>query len=90
MTAAGARLLPVLLSGGFAAVALRTRFRVSAPAGTTTIESCLRDTCGPGISFGMHLGAARANRKPVLQLLTEAGRAAGFAKVSINPLTSEL
>ena len=37
-----------------------------------------------------HLGAARANRKPVLQLLTARGETAGFAKISVNPLTRDL
>lgn len=88
--AAGARLLPLLLTAGLAPVAMRTRLRVSAPPGTATIESCLREAAGPGLSFSMHLGAPRANRKPVLQLLTSDGAIAGFAKIGINPLTSEL
>jgi hypothetical protein len=37
-----------------------------------------------------HLGAARANRKPVLQLLTPRGATVGFAKISVNPLTRDL
>jgi hypothetical protein len=38
----------------------------------------------------MYLGPARANRKPVLQLLTSSGETVGFAKIGINPLTSRL
>ena len=38
----------------------------------------------------MHLGAARANRKPVLQLLTPDGETVGFAKIGVSPLTSSL
>jgi hypothetical protein len=45
---------------------------------------------GRDISTSTHLGAPRANRKPVLRLLTARGEAAGFAKISINPLTREL
>jgi hypothetical protein len=90
VTAAGARVLPLLLTAGLAPLAMRTRLRVSAPPGTATIESCLREAAGPGITFSLHLGAPRANRKPVLQLLTRHGATAGFAKVGINPLTSEL
>jgi hypothetical protein len=90
VAAAGARLLPLLLTAGLAPVAMRTRFRVSAPPGTATIETCLREAAGPGITFSLHLGAPRANRKPVLQLLTGDGATAGFAKIGINPLTSEL
>jgi len=38
----------------------------------------------------MYLGPARANRKPVLQLVTGSGETAGFAKVGINPLSRSL
>src|SRR5699024_6211437 len=37
-----------------------------------------------------HVGPPRANRKPVLLLLTPGGRAIGYAKVAINDLTSRL
>lgn len=90
VVAAGTRVLPLLLSAGLASVAMRTRFRVSAPPGTATIESYLTQAAGPGITFSMHLGAARANRKPVLQLLSGGGATVGFAKVGVNSLTSEL
>jgi len=90
VAAIGAKVLPPLLSTGLISVAMRTRFRVSAPPGTATIESYLAQIAGPGITFSTHLGAARANRKPVLQLLTIGGATVGFAKVSINPLTSDL
>jgi hypothetical protein len=90
VAAAGARVLPLLLTAGLAPLAMRTRLRVSAPPGTATIESCLREAAGPGISFSLHLGAPRANRKPVLQLLTGHGATTGFAKIGINPLTREL
>jgi hypothetical protein len=90
LAAAGAQLLPLLLTAGLAPVAMRTRLWVSAPPGTGTIESCLREAAGPGITFSLHLGAPRANRKPVLQLLTGHGATVGFAKIGINPLTREL
>jgi hypothetical protein len=45
---------------------------------------------GRPVLVSVHLGAPRANRKPVLQLLTEAGETIGFAKVGINPLTASL
>jgi hypothetical protein len=42
------------------------------------------------IRVSMYLGPARANRKPVLQLLTGTGETVGFAKIGVSPLTSRL
>ena len=38
----------------------------------------------------LHLGPARANRKPVLQLIAPDGETLGFAKLGIGPLTRRL
>jgi hypothetical protein len=84
------RALSLGLSSGIGGVALRNRLRVHAPAGAPTIESYLRDKLGVDIRISMHLGAARANRKPVLQLLTQDGDTVGFAKIGVSPLTSNL
>ena len=62
----------------------------SAGPGTGTIEAYLRSVLGYEVLISTHLGAASANRKPVLQLLTPRGETAGFAKVSVNPLTRDL
>ena len=62
----------------------------SADPGTGTIEAYLHSVLGYEVLISTHLGAARANRKPVLQLLTPGGETAGFAKVSVNPLTRDL
>jgi hypothetical protein len=62
----------------------------STDPGTGTIEAYLRSVLGYEVLISTHLGAARANRKPVLQLLTRRGETAGFAKVSVNPLTRDL
>jgi len=101
---AGSRALALALAAGGASVGLGGRLRVSAdppagtadpPAGTAdppagTIEAYLRSVLGYEVLISTHLGAARANRKPVLQLLTTRGETAGFAKVSVNPLTRDL
>jgi hypothetical protein len=87
---AGSRALALALAGGAAAAGLGGRLRVSAGPGTDTIEAYLRSVLGHDVLISTHLGAARANRKPVLQLLTPRGEAAGFAKISINPLTRDL
>ena len=97
---AGSRALALALAAGGASVGLGGRLRVSAGPGTAdpgtgdpgtgTIEAYLRSVLGYEVLISTHLGAARANRKPVLQLLTRRGETAGFAKVSVNPLTRDL
>lgn len=87
---AGSRALALALACGAGAAGLGGRLRVQVPEGTGTIEAHLSAVLGRDISISTHLGAARANRKPVLQLLTARGETAGFAKISINPLTREL
>jgi hypothetical protein len=97
---AGSRALALALAAGGASVGLGGRLRVSAGPGTAgpgtadpgagTIEAYLGSVLGYEVLISTHLGAARANRKPVLQLLTPRGESAGFAKVSVNPLTRDL
>jgi hypothetical protein len=62
----------------------------TAGPGAGTIEAYLRSVLGYEVLISTHLGAARANRKPVLQLLTPRGETVGFAKISVNPLTRDL
>ena len=94
---AGSRALALALAAGGAGAGLGGRLRVSADPGigsagpgTGTIEAYLHSVLGREVLVSIHLGGARANRKPVLQLLTPRGEAAGFAKVSVNPLTRDL
>jgi hypothetical protein len=86
----GARALSAVLTSGLGRPLLRRRISVAAPPGADTIEAYLRQVAVPDLRVGMYLGPPRANRKPVLQLLTSAGRLAGFAKIGINPLTGRL
>jgi hypothetical protein len=64
--------------------------------GVETIETYLRGALTPAGAAGhdlvlsMSIGPARANRKPVLQVLTRHGRTVGFAKVGVNELTRGL
>lgn len=76
--------------GAGVARALLPGVRVTAPAGAATIETYLAGVLGREVRVSMHLGPPRANRKPVLQLVTPAGEPAGFAKIGISPLTREL
>lgn len=59
-------------------------------AGAPTIEHYLRAVLDDDVLLSLHIGPARANRKPVLQLLTRAGATVGFAKLGINELTRTL
>jgi hypothetical protein len=86
----GARALSLALATGIAGTTLRSRIRVHIPPGADTIESYLRAALGRDLLVSMHLGPARANRKPVLQLLTARGQPAGFAKIGTGPLTRAL
>lgn len=42
------------------------------------------------VHFGIHIGPARANRKPVLQILDDSARTLGFAKLGTTGLTRDL
>jgi len=84
------RALSMMLRSGIGAVVLRDRLRVEAPTGAPTIESYLKASLGLDLVVSMHVGAARANRKPVLQLLTPDGDTFGFAKIGVNLLTTTL
>ena len=87
---AGSRMLALALAGGAGAVGLGGRLRVRVSPGADTIDAYLAEALGRDVLISTHLGAARANRKPVLQLLTARGEPAGFAKISVNPLTRDL
>ena len=89
-SALATRALSAVLGSGLGAAVLRGRVDVHVPPGAETIESHLSALLGQPVQVSVHLGAARANRKPVLQLLTAAGETIGFAKIGINPLTAAL
>jgi hypothetical protein len=78
------------LRTGIWPVVLRDRVRLCAPAEVDTIDAYLRENLQPGLSLSVHIGPARANRKPVLQLLGPAGDTVGFAKLGTGPLTRRL
>lgn len=80
------RALAAFISTGAGGVVLRDRLCVGSPS----IQAHLSELLGCPVSVGLHLRADRANRKPVLQLLTADGRVAGVAKIGINPLTADL
>src|SRR6266516_4446419 len=78
------------LASGLGGTLLGVRVRVTAPPEAGSIESYLKSVLSPDIRVSIRLGPARANRKPVLQLHTTSGEAAGFVKVGFNALTRDL
>ncbi|GAA2490113.1 hypothetical protein [Winogradskya humida] len=77
------------LRTGASSVLLRDRVRVTGPA-SASIDGYLREALGRDLSISIHIGPARANRKPVLQLISPDGETFGFGKVGIGPLTQRL
>jgi hypothetical protein len=87
------QVLSLLLGAGVGQRVLRARACVYAgPGGEApdTIETYLRGVLGSRLYVSLHIGPARANRKPVLQLLDPDGETRGFAKVGVNDLTDRL
>lgn len=80
------------LATGLGSLVRRERLHVSAPAGTRSggLPTHLADVLSRDVVIGMHLGPPRANRKPVLQLLTPQGRTLAYAKLGVDPLTDGL
>lgn len=56
----------------------------------TGVEHAMSEALGQELLLAVHLGPRRANRKPVLALLSPCGRAVGFGKLGIDGLTDDL
>ncbi|MDG4804133.1 hypothetical protein [Micromonospora sp. WMMD980] len=54
------------------------------------LNAYLTEVLGEPALVSLHIGPARANRKPVLQLLAPDGRPLGYAKLGVDPLTRAL
>jgi hypothetical protein len=85
-----AKVLAAALASGAGGLVLRDRLAIHVPAGAETIESYLGDVLRQPVRVATHLGTARANRKPVLQVLTPGGDTVGYAKIGVNELTASL
>ncbi|MEU6859071.1 hypothetical protein AB0B28_09410 [Glycomyces sp. NPDC046736] len=54
------------------------------------IDDHLASVLGHDVHLSVHIGPARANRKPVLQILDGEAETVAFAKLGVNALTREL
>lgn len=77
------------LRTGASSVLLRDRIRVTGPIGES-IDGYLRTALDRDLAVSIHIGPARANRKPVLQLISPDGETFGFGKLGTGPLTQRL
>ncbi|MET0426342.1 MAG: hypothetical protein ABW046_20905 [Actinoplanes sp.] len=74
---------------GASGVLLRDRIRVTGPY-SASIDGYLSEALGRELAVSIHIGPARANRKPVLQLIGPEGDTFGFGKLGTGPLTQQL
>ena len=77
------------LRTGASSMLLRDRVRVTGPY-STSIDGYLSEALGRELAISIHIGPARANRKPVLQLIGPEGDTFGFGKLGTGPLTQRL
>lgn len=82
------QVLAAALRVGLGPLLLRDRIAVTDQG--ESLVARLRAELGSDLQVSVHLGPPRANRKPVLQLLTPAGAPVGFAKVGATELTRRL
>lgn len=68
------------------------RVRIDRASGTPDqdITTHLKNALGRSFVASLYIGPPRANRKPILQLITQEGHTFAFAKVGINALTNRL
>lgn len=87
-----AGVLAMGLRAGLGHALWRERLHVVSPADAAPVDlrRHLAGLLACDVQVGMHLGPPRANRKPVLQLVSPAGRTLGYAKLGVNPLTDGL
>ncbi|WP_433828436.1 hypothetical protein ACQP2E_03510 [Actinoplanes sp. CA-015351] len=67
----------------------RDRIKITGPS-SAGIDGYLSDALRRDLAVSIHIGPARANRKPVLQLLSTEGETFAFGKIGTGPLTQGL
>lgn len=85
----GSRGLALLTRYGGSRMLLRDRVVVEAAPGGG-IEAYLAEQLGREVRIGLYLSAPRANRKPVLQLLSPGGELLGVAKLGAGAVPARL
>jgi lysophospholipase L1-like esterase len=80
----------VLLALAVGAAPLLLRDRLRLPHDEGSIDAYLEDALERELVLSLYIGPARANRKPVFQVLSPDGETLGFAKVGTRPLTRDL
>jgi hypothetical protein len=80
--------LNAVLRSGAGGVLLRDLLLVS--GADDTLRSHLSEILGQQLMISVQLGPARANRKPVAQLIDFHGTIVGYAKIGVNDLTRRL
>ncbi len=88
--AARNRTLAALFSTGLGDTVFRGRVHLHRPEHTETVAEMLSSALGEPCCVGLHIGPPRANRKPVLTVVSPEGAVLGFAKVGVNDLTNAL
>jgi hypothetical protein len=83
-------LVALALSAGAGPLLFRDRLLVATTGDATTLDSYLQEALGCELHLTLHVTEARANRKPLLQLLRADGEVAGFAKIGTDALTRRL
>ncbi|MGZ4536476.1 MAG: hypothetical protein ACXVXE_13105 [Nocardioidaceae bacterium] len=84
------RLMTLAFRLGAAPLVLRGRLTVDVPAGAPALDDHLAHVLGRAVAVGVRLGPPRANRKPVLQVVSPSGELVAFTKVGTGPLTDRL
>jgi hypothetical protein len=76
---------------GLAGLVLRGRLVVTQAQGASDgLDQVLAGLLGEPVCLGIRVGPPRANRKPVLQVVSRRGRLLGYAKLGTNRLTDRL
>lgn len=82
------RLLSTALSTGFGSALMP--FGLSVGPSPDSISDYLSEAVGEPVLISLTVGAARANRKPILNVHRRDGTEIGFAKVGLTPLSNQL
>jgi hypothetical protein len=85
--------LAAAIRTGAAALVFRDRLAVVGAGGAEvegSVVAKLAEIFGTEVAIAMSVGSVRANRKPVLHVVTPDGATLGFAKLALSPLAREL